>query len=120
MRSATSPTSSRPESARKAVQPPPAVLALEGEGGVGGDLREAEGLTEHGDVLGLHLLVADANDVIGVDPPALGALLVEGEEGDLRREELLKALDLGAALAVALPAVLALHVENEVAGLAAL
>ena len=76
---------------------------------------ETQGLPQQGDVLRLDLVVADLHDVVGAEAAAAGALLIQSEDGHLRRKELLQALHLPLPLLRgALPAILVMHVEDEI------
>ena len=101
-------------------QPALPVVPAQRVGGVRRDLRQVERLPQQHYVVRLHLVVADAHNVVRRKSPPLRARLVQREDRHLRVEQLLEPLHLRARLAVPPPAVLALHVEDQVHRRAAL
>ncbi len=77
-------------------------------------------ILEQRDVLDLDLVQPDRDLPVRLDGPRPRAGGIQGVDRDLRREELAQPFDHPAALALALPAVLAVHVEDQVCGHAAL
>ena len=91
-------------------------MAFEGVAGLHAEVGYAERRGEDGDVLRLDLVEAYLHLEIGVQAPAEGGGVVEGEDGDAVAEQLLQAFRCVAGLRCGLPAVLAVHVEYEVGG----
>ena len=77
-------------------------------------LAQVEGLSQHGYIFRLDLVVADLHLEIGTDAPAPGAFGVQGEHRHLGGKELLQPLHLMPTFAGSLPAILVVHVENQV------
>jgi len=79
-------------------------------------LAQVEDALQHLQILWLHLVVADGHGVIGVGAAPPAGLVVQGEDLDPAvGEDLFQPLDLGGdAFAAALPAVLVVHVEDQV------
>src|SRR5690606_5388499 len=77
-------------------------------------IGEVHRLAQRAEVLGLDVAVGQRDDVIGADATPLGGLVVKREDADLVREELFEALVTAAILVKDLPAVVVVHVKDEV------
>ena len=80
-------------------------------------LGEVQDARQHLQIFRLDLVVADIHSVVGVRAAAPRRLVVQGEDADLAGEDLLQPFHLTAQiLARTCPAILVVHVEDQVDG----
>ena len=94
----------------------PVIPEMSGDVPGGGSryFRQVQRFAKDLDVLGFDLVVPDAHDTIRSGSAPSGAGFVQGERDDARGKQLLQSFYLASSVVVlALPAVLALHVEHQ-------
>ena len=106
--------------AEELQQPVPSEAALQCIARLHAEVGHAQRGGQHRDVVRLDLVEPDAHLEVGVQPPAAGRRGVEREHRDAAPEQLLQPLGRVTGLGGGLPAVLAVHVEHQVDGGAAL